>query len=132
MERLRPPIVTVESIPIVVDREDDGYRWADIESMPGMMAYGQTREAAIANVNALALPVAADCIDHGEDLSRFSALKLRDAVLHRLDAIIQGTHHRVTLPVTKVRSSRPLKKLSQQPRLHDFRVLTQFAFRLVQ
>ena len=35
-------------------------------------------------------------------LSRFSALKLRDAVLRRLDAIIQGTNHRMTLPVTKV------------------------------
>ena len=58
--------VTVESIPIVVGREDDGRWWADIESMPGVMAYGVTREAAIAAVRALALRVAADCIDHGE------------------------------------------------------------------
>jgi hypothetical protein len=39
------------------------------------MAYGRTREAAIAAVRALALQVAADCIDHGEealDLSRRS------------------------------------------------------------
>jgi hypothetical protein len=27
--------VTVESIPIVVGREEDGRWWADIESMPG-------------------------------------------------------------------------------------------------
>jgi hypothetical protein len=32
------------------------------------MAYGTTREAAISAVRALALRVAADCIDHGEDV----------------------------------------------------------------
>ena len=58
--------VPVESIPIVVGREEDGRWWADIESMPGVMAYGPTREAAIAAVRALALRVAADCIEHGE------------------------------------------------------------------
>jgi len=34
--------------------------------MPGVMAYGETRESAIAAVHALALRVAADCIEHGE------------------------------------------------------------------
>lgn len=34
--------------------------------MPGVMAYGASRESAIAAVRALALRVAADCIDHGE------------------------------------------------------------------
>ena len=56
------------SIRIVVGREDDGRWWADIESMPGVMAYGPTREAAISAVRALALRVAADCIDHGEEV----------------------------------------------------------------
>lgn len=60
--------VTVESIPIEVGREDDGRWWADIESMPGVMAYGDTRDLAIGAVRALALRVAADCIDHGEDV----------------------------------------------------------------
>ena len=46
--------ITVESIPIVVGREEDGRWWADIESMPGVMAYGATRESAIAAVRALA------------------------------------------------------------------------------
>ena len=59
---------TLESIPIVVGREDDGRWWADIEAMPGVMAYGGTREEAISAVRALALRVAADCIDHGEDV----------------------------------------------------------------
>ena len=58
--------ITVESIPIVVGREEDGRWWADLESMPGVMAYVATRDLAIAAVRALALRVAADCIDHGE------------------------------------------------------------------
>jgi predicted RNase H-like HicB family nuclease len=59
-------ITTVDSISIFVGREEDGRWWADIESMPGVMAYGSTRESAIAEVRALALRVVADCIDHGE------------------------------------------------------------------
>ena len=60
--------ITVESIPIIVGREDDGRWWGDIESMAGVMAYGATRELAIAAVRALALRVAADCIEHGEQI----------------------------------------------------------------
>lgn len=33
---------------------------------PGVMTYGSTRDSAIAAARALALRVAADCIDHGE------------------------------------------------------------------
>jgi len=61
---------TIESIPITVGREDDGRWWADIECMPGVMAYGSTRESAIASVRALALRVAADCISMGKRFPR--------------------------------------------------------------
>lgn len=54
---------TIDSISIFVGREEDGRWWADIESMPGVMAYGASRESAIAAVRALALRVAADCIE---------------------------------------------------------------------
>jgi predicted RNase H-like HicB family nuclease len=60
--------VTVEPVPVVVGQEEDGRWWADIESMPGVMAYSVTRESAIAAVRALALRVAADYIDHGEEI----------------------------------------------------------------
>ena len=60
--------ITLESIPIVVGRKEDGRLWADIESMPGVMANGQTRELAIAAVRALALRAAADYIEHGEEI----------------------------------------------------------------
>jgi predicted RNase H-like HicB family nuclease len=62
--------VTVESIPITLGRQDDGRWWADVESMPGVVAYGDSRESAIAAVHALALRVAADCIEHGEDVPK--------------------------------------------------------------
>ncbi len=56
------------NLPIIVGQEADGRWWADIELMPGVMAYGDTREAAIDAVCALALRVAADCLEHGEDV----------------------------------------------------------------
>jgi hypothetical protein len=52
----------------VIGREDDGRSWADIESMPGVMAYGTSEQDAITAVRALALRVVADCIEHGEEL----------------------------------------------------------------
>ena len=52
----------------MLGREEDGRWWADIESMPGVMAYGVSREAAIAAVRALAVRVAVDCNDRGEDV----------------------------------------------------------------
>ncbi len=59
---------SLEFIPIVIGQEADGRWWADVESMPRVMAYGPSSEAAISAVRALALRVAADCIDHGEDV----------------------------------------------------------------
>jgi len=51
-----------------VGREEDGRWWADIESKPGVMAYGETRELAIVAARSLALRVAADCIERGETI----------------------------------------------------------------
>ena len=51
---------------IELDREDDG-RWiAEIPSLPGVMAYGETRDGALRAVEALALRVLADRLEHGE------------------------------------------------------------------
>ena len=47
----------LKNLEIVFDREEDG-RWiADIERLPGVMAYGHTREDAKLRVQALALRV---------------------------------------------------------------------------
>ena len=50
------------------EREDDG-RWiAEVPELPGVMAYGDSKDAALAAVEALALRVIADRIEHGEAL----------------------------------------------------------------
>jgi predicted RNase H-like HicB family nuclease len=47
-------------------RETDG-RWiAEVTQIPGVLAYGKTRAAALAAVEALALRVIADRIENGE------------------------------------------------------------------
>ena len=51
---------------IEIEQEDDG-RWiAEVPEMPGVLAYGATREQAAAQVEALALRVLAERLEHGE------------------------------------------------------------------
>ncbi|MEQ1953916.1 type II toxin-antitoxin system HicB family antitoxin [Mesorhizobium sp. CN2-181] len=48
------------------EKEQDG-RWiAEIEALPGVIAYGSTRAEARGRVEALALRTLADRIEHGE------------------------------------------------------------------
>ena len=49
-----------------IERESDG-RWvAEVPDLAGVLAYGQTRDEAVARVEALALRVLADRLEHGE------------------------------------------------------------------
>jgi predicted RNase H-like HicB family nuclease len=53
---------------IVFDREEDG-RWiAEIEALPGVLAYGATRIEAQSKVEALALRVVADLIEADQSI----------------------------------------------------------------
>ena len=53
--------LTIES------EQEEGGRWlAEVCELPGVLAYGPDREAAIARVQALALRVLADRLEHGE------------------------------------------------------------------
>ncbi|GHS94723.1 hypothetical protein FACS1894139_10280 [Planctomycetales bacterium] len=55
---------------IETEQEIDG-RWiAELPDLPGALAYGNTRENAIANVQALALRVAADRLEEAPERSR--------------------------------------------------------------
>ena len=56
------------NLQIEVEREDDGRWLAEIPELPGVMAYGQTREEAISRVKALALRILADRLEHGESV----------------------------------------------------------------
>jgi predicted RNase H-like HicB family nuclease len=53
---------------IEIEREADG-RWiAEVPELPGVLAYGKSRAEAIAKVEALALRVMADRLEHGEEI----------------------------------------------------------------
>ena len=64
---------------IEFEREKDG-RWiAEIPTLPGVMAYGQTREEARGRVEALALRTLADRLEHGEDVPELGELFMATA-----------------------------------------------------
>jgi predicted RNase H-like HicB family nuclease len=53
---------------VETEREDDG-RWiAEAVELPGVLAYGATREEAIERAKALSLRVLADRLEHGEEI----------------------------------------------------------------
>jgi len=59
---------------VETDREEDG-RWiAEVPELPGVLVYGQTREEAVKRVEALALRVIADRLDHGEAIPELDEL----------------------------------------------------------
>ena len=67
------------NLTIELEREEDG-RWiAEALELPGVMAYGQTRDEAISNAERLAIEVIADRIANGEMAS--SALALSFSIL---------------------------------------------------
>jgi predicted RNase H-like HicB family nuclease len=51
---------------IAHEREEDGRRPAEVPEIPGVLAYGDNCDEAIARARALALRVLADRIEHGE------------------------------------------------------------------
>jgi predicted RNase H-like HicB family nuclease len=53
---------------VEVEQEPDGRWLAEVVDLSGAMAYGQTREQAVAKAEALALRILADRLEHGEDL----------------------------------------------------------------
>jgi predicted RNase H-like HicB family nuclease len=59
-------LLGIMNLKIELEREDDG-RWiAEVPELPGVMTYGKDRGEAIAQVQALALRVLADRLEHGE------------------------------------------------------------------
>ena len=51
---------------VETEREDDGRWLAEVIELPGVLAYGETQEAAVSRVQALALRVMAERLEHGE------------------------------------------------------------------
>jgi predicted RNase H-like HicB family nuclease len=59
---------------IEIERETDGRWLAEVIDLPGVLAYGSTRAEATARVQALALRVVADRLEHGELSPEFGTI----------------------------------------------------------
>jgi predicted RNase H-like HicB family nuclease len=56
------------TLPIQLEQEIDGRWFGIVEELPGVMAYGASRDEAAAATRSLALRVLADRIDHGDTI----------------------------------------------------------------
>ncbi len=64
---------------VETEREDDG-RWiAEVTDLPGVLAYGQTREEAVRRAQALSLHVLAERLEHGEALPDVESVFSRES-----------------------------------------------------
>jgi predicted RNase H-like HicB family nuclease len=57
------PLIAFE---VETEQEEDGRWLAEVVELPGVLAYGETQEAALSKVQALALRVIAERLEHGE------------------------------------------------------------------
>lgn len=61
------------------EREDDGRWLAEVVELPGVLAYGQNSDEAIAKAQALALRVLADRLEHGDSAPQFVTISFAAA-----------------------------------------------------
>ena len=61
-------MVEIQPLRIEVEPEEDGRFLASVPDLPGVMAYGITRELALRKVKTIALQVLADMVESGEEL----------------------------------------------------------------
>ena len=74
MSKLRVEKKSQTPFVVEFDREEDG-RWiAEVQKLPGVMAYGATKQAALRRVYAVALRTLADKAEQGGALSPLSRL----------------------------------------------------------
>ena len=59
---------------IGIEQETDGRWLAEVDSLPGVVSYGATRTDAVAKVQALALKVIADRLEHGVAIPKIPKL----------------------------------------------------------
>lgn len=64
---------------IEIEQETDGRWLAEIEALPGVASYGTTRTDAVARVQALALRVLAEKLEHGEAVPEFLEVSFQAA-----------------------------------------------------
>ena len=63
--------VDVVTFIIEVEREEDGRWLAEVPALSGVMCYGEAYDEVVANVQALALRMIAERVEHGEAPAEF-------------------------------------------------------------
>ncbi len=76
--RTRQYIIVV-ILSIELDREADGRWLAEVPALPGVLCYGADRDEAVARVQALALRVIAERLEHREAPAEFLNVTFRAA-----------------------------------------------------
>ncbi|HLN00543.1 MAG TPA: type II toxin-antitoxin system HicB family antitoxin [Bryobacteraceae bacterium] len=61
-------MVEIEPLRVQIEREADGRFLASVPDLPGVMAYAETKDAAVRKVKAIALQILADMIESGEEV----------------------------------------------------------------
>ncbi len=61
-------MVEIEPLQIEIEREEDGRFLASVPDLPGVMAYGDSEDAALRKAKTIALQVLADMVESGEEL----------------------------------------------------------------
>ena len=56
-------MVSIEPLCIELEREDDGRLLASVPELPGVMAHGDTEDAAVRKAKSIALQVLADMVE---------------------------------------------------------------------
>ncbi|MBI1765647.1 MAG: type II toxin-antitoxin system HicB family antitoxin [Acidobacteria bacterium] len=64
---------------IELEQEADGRWLAEVTDMPGVLVYGQSSDEALARVQALALRVLADRLEHGERIPQMLSVSFKAA-----------------------------------------------------
>ncbi|HKP51136.1 MAG TPA: type II toxin-antitoxin system HicB family antitoxin [Chloroflexia bacterium] len=67
------------TLTIDCEQEEDGRWLAEVLELPGVLVYGQTADDALARVQALALRVIADQIEHNERSPQLATIKFATA-----------------------------------------------------
>ena len=67
------------TLKVELEREDDGRWLAEVVEIPGALAYGDTQQAALSRVQALALRVIAERLEHGEAAAELLSISFNAA-----------------------------------------------------
>ena len=61
-------MISIEPLRVEIEVETDGRYLASVPDLPGVMAYGTTRDAAVRKAKSIALQVLADMVESGEEV----------------------------------------------------------------